>query len=195
MKTEEINKLLEKYFNGESSEDEELILRRHFEGENISEEFETEKKLFRYFSENANIPEPSTGFEERIISAFDAKISNNLIPVFRSRIITYSSIAAGLLLLFGSYFFFINRSEPKDTFSNPEIAYAETVRILFEVSSQFNQGTKQLAHMIKIEDATAKSISTINKSTRILDNNLKNLDYFQQAINLISSPMDLVKNK
>jgi len=195
MKTEEIRELLEKYYKGESSEEEELALRRFFEAENIPEEFACEKTIFRYFSEAASVPAPSEGFEEKIISVVAKDERIRLIPVFRSRVITYSSIAAGLLLLFGSYFFFIYKSEPKDTFSNPEIAYAETVRILFEVSSQFNQGTKQLDQVRKFDDVTAKSLSTINNSTMLIENNLKNLDYFQRAINMITSPMEFVINK
>jgi hypothetical protein len=195
MRTAEINRLLERYYDGESSEEEELILRRFFEAENVRAEFEAEKEVFRYFSKNAEIPEPSTGFESKIISAVGANEQRSLILIFRSRLITYSGIAAGLLLLFGSYFLFTYKSQPKDTFSNPEIAYAETVKILFNVSSKINHDTRQLYQVGKLEEATAKSFATINKSGRIIENNLKNLDYFQQAIKIVTSPTDFVINK
>ena len=195
MNTTEIRKLLDKYYRGDSSEDEELILRRFFEAKNVPSGFEEEKEIFRFFSENAKVPEPSEDFEKNIISAVDSSESRNLVPVNRSRVLTYSGIAACLLLILGIYFFFINNSKPKDTFSDPEIAYSETVKILYEVSSTFNHGTQQLDQLRKIEAVAARGISTINKSTGIIDNSLKNLDYFQQAINIVSSPMDIVKNK
>jgi hypothetical protein len=196
MNTMEIRKLLEKYYRGESSLQEEIILRQYFEAENIPEEFAAEKTIFRHYSQSIEVPEPSSGFEERIISALDSEEAKSkpfrikMIPLIR-----YSSIAAGLLLLVGSYFFLSRKIEHRDTFSNPEIAYAETVRILFDVSSQFNHGTQQLNRMKKIEDVTFKSFETLNKSTRIIDKNLKNLDYFQQAFKIVSSPMDYVINK
>jgi len=195
MKTTEIRRLLEKYYKGETSEQEELILRRFFEAEYIPDGFENEKALFRFYSENASVQQPSKEFENNIIAAVDKAEKNNFVPAKRSTIFIYSGIAACMLLLFGSYFFFIHNSQPKDTFSDPDIAYAETVRVLFEVSSTFNHGTQQLEQVRKLEDATAIGFAAINKSSRIIGHNLRNLDYFQQAINMVHSPMDIVKNK
>jgi hypothetical protein len=195
MKTTEIRRLLEKYYNGQSSEEEELQLRSYFEAENIPAGYEAEKAMFRFFSENASVPLPSSEFENNIISAVDAAEKKIFIPVYKSRILVYSGIAACLLLLFGSYIFFIYNKRPRDTFSDPEIAYAETVKILFGVSSTFNHGTRQLDRVRKLEDAAVRGFAAINNSSRIIDNNLKNLDYFQQAINMVHSPMDIVKNK
>jgi hypothetical protein len=195
MKTTEIRRLLEKYYNGQSSEEEELKLRSYFEAENIPAGYEAEKAMFRFFSENASVPLPSEEFENNIISAVDAAAKKIFIPVYKSRIFVYSGIAACLLLLFGSYFFFITNGQSKDTFSDPEIAYAETVRVLYRVSSTFNHGTRQLDRVRKLEDAATRGFAAINYSSRIIDNNLKNLNYFQQAINMVHSPMDIVKNK
>lgn len=194
MKKAEINKLLEKYYDGESSEEEELILRRFFDNEYTAGDFEAEKDIFRFYSEQAEVPEPSVGFEQRIISAIDSNEESRFrrLPY---RIFVYSGIAAGLLLLIGTYFFFIHESEPADTFSSPEIAYAETVKILYNVSSKWNRGTEPLEIVEKVDYAREMSFSAINKSTRIIENNLKNLDYFQKAINIVASPMDIKVNK
>ena len=195
MKIMEIDRLLEKYYNGQSSEKEELKLRRFFESENIPEGYETEKAIFRFFSENELVPQPSEEFENNLISAIDSVERNNSVQIYRSRLFIYSGIAAGLLLLIGSYFFLIYKNEPKDTFSNPEIAYAETSKILYGVSSAFNHGTQQLVRVSKLENEATRGFETINKSAKIIDNNLKNLDYFHQAINIVNSPFDIVKNK
>ena len=191
----EIKRLLEKYFNGQSSEEEEFELRKFFDAENIPSGYEAETEMFRFFSENASIPRPSEDFEKNIITAIDVAEKSSFVTVYRYRIYAYSSIAACLLLLLGSYFFFSRHSQPKDTFSDPEIAYAVTIKILYEVSSTLNQGTRQLDHFRKLEDAVVRGLASINSSTRIIDNNLKNLDYFQQAINMVHSPMNIVKNK
>jgi len=195
MKTEGITRLLEKYYKGESSEDEELILRRFFDSEDIADEFATEKIMFRFYSDHAEVPEPSEGFEQRIISAIDSEEDKSGFKHQRNRRLVYSGIAAGLLILIGSYLFFINKYEPGDTFSNTEIAYAETMKILYSVSSKLNQGTESLRVVGKLDDAAEMSFSEINRSTRIIESNLKSLDYFQKAINIVASPMDINVNK
>jgi hypothetical protein len=89
----------------------------------------------------------------------------------------------------GSYFFFISRSEPRNTFSDPEIAYAETMKILMKVSSQLNRGALALEPVAKINDLTTKSFDAINKPARIIEKNLKNLDYLQRAYKLTNAPV------
>jgi hypothetical protein len=195
MNTLEITRLLEKYYKGESTEDEELMLRGILQSENLPEEFEAEKELFSYYSGTGEIPEPSTGFEEKIIAAIDNNEKKEGIRRIRRGLLTMMSAAAGLLLLVGSYFFFTRKSEPKDTFSNPQIAYAETVRILYGVSSQLNRGTQALEPVRKFEYATSKSFATINKTTSLVEDNLKNLDYFQKVLNMVYSPMKIGINK
>ncbi len=105
------------------------------------------------------------------------------------------SAAAGLLILGGSYFYFIVRAEPRDTFTDPEIAYAETIKILREVSSQMNRGTQVLEPVGKINKVTKKSFETINKSTRIVEKNLKNLELLNKAIEITHVPVEKNINK
>jgi hypothetical protein len=189
MNTKELNRLLEKYYNGESSEDEELVLRRYFETDDIPESFKAEKEIFRYYSEHLNIPEPSLNFEEKIIAAIDSVDDKPEISKLRKQILIFISVAAVILVLVGSYFFFIQKSEPEDTFSNPATAYSETVKILFDVSSQLNRGTETLESVQKFEETATKSFKTLNKSSILIENNLKNLDYFQRAIYVAVSPL------
>lgn len=195
MKTTETRRLLEKYYNGESSIEEELRLKRFFETDDVPEEFSAEKVIFRYYSDNHEVPEPSTGFEQRIISALDNSRELSLNRFLKSPLFIYSGVAAGLLILFGSYFFLIHRNEPKDTFSNPEIAYNETVKILLDVSAKINNGTKRLDKVIRLEEVTNNSFSAINRSTLVIEKNMKKLDYFQQALEMANSPVDYIINK
>jgi hypothetical protein len=196
MNAPEISRLLEKYYNGQSSEEEELILRDYFQGENIPDEYSAEKEIFQHYNQPVIYTEPSEGFAQKIISAIDSEEAKEKSFRFTRRgIMTFSGIAAGLLMMVGAYFFFNAYNEPKDTFASPDIAYAEAVKILYEVSSQINHGTDQLNNIRKMDDVTAKSFAALNRSTAIIDKNLKNLNYFEQAINIISSPLDYIKNK
>ncbi len=195
MKEEELKRLIEKYYNGESTEEEESSLRDYFRKNNIPEGYEAEKVIFGYFDESTEVPEPSIDFEARILAGIDASESKRRSRTMKKYLLPILSAAAGLLILGGSYFYFIVRAEPRDTFTDPEIAYAETIKILREVSSQMNRGTQVLEPVGKINKVTKKSFETINKSTRIVEKNLKNLELLNKAIEITHVPVEKNINK
>lgn len=189
MNEEELGRLIEKYYNGDSTEEEERILKDYFSQENIPEGYETEKAIFGYFRSKGSLPEPSEGFEARVLAAIDYSVSRK-VPFWRRKyIIPYLSAAAGLLLMFGSYFFFVNKSEVNDTFTDPEIAYAETLKILVNISYQLNHGASALKPVGKIEEMKTRSFAAINKSSRIVEKKMKDLEYLQNAINKSDVPV------
>ena len=174
MNTEELNRLLEKYYRGESTTDEESALKAFFTGGNIPEGYEADKALFRFVSEKIEIPEPSAGFEAKIIYRIDAFDKSSNEQRIRRIAISAISSAAGLLLLVGSYFFFNARNNEHDTFTDPQIAYAETLKILLNVSGQLNKAT-----------GTLEPVGILNEvKSNNIDKNLKNLEYIQTAIDL-----------
>jgi hypothetical protein len=196
MNTQEIQRLLEKYYEGNSTEKEEAVLKKYFsETENIPEDLKPEKEIFKYYHEYKSIPMPSDDFENRIINSLDDVDKDSIIPWYRKRLYAISGVAAACLLLVGSYFFFIHRNEPRDTFSNPEIAYAETIKILYDVSEKMNSGVKALEPFNKIENTATRSIETLTRSTGMIGNNLKNIEYFQKALKVVYSPFDINTNK
>jgi hypothetical protein len=192
MKEEELKRLVEKYYNGESTEEEEKTLRDFFRKNNVPEGYEAEKEIFNYFNGPSDIPEPSVDFEARILAGIDASVKVTGTQKTRRNIISIMSAAAGLILLAGSYFLFVKKSETTDTFRDPNIAYAETVKILRDVSFQLNHGVRVLEPVSKINKVKVKSIETMNKSTRVVE---RNLDYLQRTIEISHNPSDNSINK
>ena len=182
MKEEELKRLIERYYNAESTEEEERTLKDYFRKDNIPEGFETEKLIFSYYSESAEVPSQSIDFETRILAGIDSLEENTGSKRLKRYLVPLLSAAAAVVILAGSYFFFISRTGQTDTFSDPEIAYAETIKILKDVSSQLNHGARVLEPVGKISEMTRKSFETINKSTRIVEKDLKSLDYLQKAL-------------
>lgn len=180
MNEEELKRLVGKYYDGNSTEDEERALRDFFRSGNVPAGYEAEKEIFSYYTDSEEIPEPSHDFEAQIMAAIDATerrkgIRKLLLPVL--------SAAAGLLILGGSYFFFTTRTDTHDTFSDPEIAYAETMKILRDVSMKLNRGTQVLEPIGKFDEMTRKSFKTINQSTTTVEKSMREIDWLQNIVN------------
>lgn len=174
MNKEELKRLIDKFYGGESTIEEEEVLKSFFSEDDIPQGFEAEKALFSYYSSAIKIPEPSVDFESRILKGIDEIEHKQKSVRNRKLAIWLVSTAATLLIMVGSYFFFADKDGMKDTFSDPEIAYAETIKILREVSSQLNKGTRTLEPVGIINEVKSKKI----------EKNLKNLEYIQTAIDL-----------
>ena len=195
MNTAELKKMLDKYYEGKTSEYEELAIRKFFAENGIPAGYETEKEIFDFYSGLENIPEPSPDFEEKIISAIGRNISGSGLTRERKIVLSLLSTAAGILILTGTYFFFIHHNQPRDTFSDPQLAYAETMKILYDVSSRLNKGTETLESLGKIHEISSKSFETINKSTVRVKENMKTLKYIEQATNLVNrQPEENINN-
>jgi hypothetical protein len=195
MNEEELKRLIEKYYSGETSDEEERALRDFFRKGNIPEGYESERLIFSYYTESSGIPEPDVDFEARILAGIDASGLRNGSQKLKKYLLPLLGAAAGILILAGSYFFFASRTVSEDTFSDPQIAYAETIKILRDVSSQLNQGAQELEPVGKMNEMAKKGFEPINKSARIIEKNLKNLDYLQKALKITNVPADKKTNK
>ncbi len=193
MKEEKLKELLEKYYKGDTSQAEEAELRKYFSGNDIFEGYEAEKEIFRHYSSSEIMPVPSGDFEERIIRAIDDLEQNQSNKSLRKRYLIILSAAASILMLIGSYFFFFHQTETEDTFSDPKLAYAETMRILNEVSVKLNKGTQALKPINKIQNATQTGIKSIDKSALIISKNLKRIKLFDQ-LSTIENQMNIKNN-
>ena len=112
MDLKKIRTLLEKYYNGESTLDEEKILREYFNSELVDNEFVADKDIFSYqIHENENIksiPDISNEILDTIKKSDDYKNKiNSNVAYF------YLRIAASVIILIGSIQQKINKLEKK----------------------------------------------------------------------------------
>jgi hypothetical protein len=195
MNEEELKRLIGKYYDGESTEEEESTLRAFFRKGDIPRGYEAEKIIFSYYDDSSYVPEPSVDFEARIMAGIDASERKVGSKNSNRYLIPFMSAAAGIILLIGSYFLLFKRAESTDTFTDPELAYTETIKILRDVSSQLNQGAQVLEPVGKMSEVTRKGFESINKSAGLVEKNLMNLNYLQKAIDLSHFPVDKNINK
>jgi hypothetical protein len=191
MNKEELDRLIEKYYKGETSFDEEALLRAFFSNDNIPEEYKTEKELFGYFMENARIQEPDSRLEQRIFNSFKNENFQRKNPKGSIvRMVPYMSIAAGILVIIALWFFTEKGNESIDTFDDPSLAYAETMRVLLDVSSRMNEGTKNLKPVVRFNEGVKSGSEILNKPAEMIRENLKSLNQFQKAFEITGIEVD-----
>jgi hypothetical protein len=181
MSEEELKGLVEKYYEGLSTDEDEKALRAYFSGNNVYPGYEAKRGIFSLFMGSTEVPEPSAGFEASIMKSIDALSDQRAYKKIRHLLLPVISAAAGLLILAGSYFLFIHKSDREDTFTDPKIAYAETIKVLMDVSSQLNHCTRSLQPVGKINEMKVKGFKSINKSTVLIEKNLRSLGYLRNT--------------
>ena len=168
MNTTDIKGLLQKFYEGETSLEEEKILADFLLQENVSDEFLPDKKLFFALSENSvDVPTESSKKIESLIDSFKNEDSSD--KKVKKLHIGYWAIgvAASVAIIFGVSQ--IQKSQQTeatlftDTYKNPDDAYRATMNALQLFSDNFSKGTESVE---KANAQLEKAQHIINKSTK-----------------------------
>ncbi len=163
MKVEEIEKLLNTYYEGNTTEQEEEILKEYFATHPVPEHLEQDKKLFLCFRNEEKEKVPA-GLEDKLAWLIDRKEEEELRFFQRNKAKRnwrwIGGIAATFVLLvaigYGTDILSPCPIAPEDTYENPQEAYEMLQSTLIEVSAQLNQGIDQVSQ-------TRTDIKEINK--------------------------------
>lgn len=148
-----IDGLIEKYFNGESSREEEKLINNFFQSElSNSEKYRQEKTMFSFFASEKEL-------KSELI------IENVMRPgkkSGKSRRMYFYAMAASIALLIS--FFFLQENRPQEQVllyingqpvENQEIAMAEAQKALLLISKNLNEGTENLDYLTEFGKAEA----------------------------------------
>jgi len=153
MELKEIKKLLDKFYEGETSLEEETLLKNFLLNSDIPEDMLPDKELFcQIIAEQNSIPE-----NKKLARKINSLIDDQDVKFKKSRRIslfyTVSSVAAGIAILVVSYMTVLKRDilpVKNETYDNPQLAYEEVKRTLLFISHNLNRGTKSLNQVSKI---------------------------------------------
>lgn len=155
MKIEEVEKILQDYYEGRTSEAQEDLLKTFFSTQDVPDYLMNEKKFFLSLHSLQQVPEPE-GLEEKLICMIDEKAGKGISVLQRNHSLRnwrwVSGIAVGVLLVLSVgvlSFLQLRSSYPKDTFTDPQEAYLMMQTTLIEVSTNLNSGIDQLAEIKK----------------------------------------------
>jgi hypothetical protein len=163
MKSQEIERLLEKYYQGETTLEEERLLDEYFARDDVPARYQAEKLQFDYLKMMKGKTLDNTSFDQKVMGRIE-KREGLLTRIMENRPWFYATVgmAATILILLAVFI----RFEPMtkrfdDTYSDPEMAYNEAKKVLFFVSQQFNRGTEKLEPISTYDDGV-KELNKIN---------------------------------
>ena len=146
MESDKLNLLLKKYFQGETSIDEENELKNYFSSPDVAQHLEQYKPMFGFFTSAKK-----QQFQHDIL----------LLPANRENklSVAWLSIAASVVVLLGlgtyTYMNYDNADQSKNlgTYDDPEVAFRETQKALALLSNQVNTGIESVQYIQEYEDS------------------------------------------
>lgn len=168
----EIDQLLKSYLEGETSLEEEKILRDFFSRSDLPARYKPYAEMFEGFQELAAAHLNDRHFEKKWSWKIKQKTGFLKPLTFFNQWYTVAGIAATVLLTVVllvpvNKLPVINQFSHRieDTFDDPRQAYTETVKALLMVSDKFNAGTNQMKDLDKLDKGLkeAGKMLTFNK--------------------------------
>jgi hypothetical protein len=151
MVLDRIEKLIEKYFEGETSIAEETELKVYFSSSDVAQHLKQYQPIFSYFSK-AKEPQSTQQI------SLGSTISDKKRPM-----VLWFSIAASVLVMVGvgTYMFNESNQQPTNTseygtYDNPEKALEETERALALVAEHLNTGIESVSYINEYENSKNK---------------------------------------
>lgn len=133
----QIRELLDKFYECETNEEEEDILREYFRGD-VAPEFQTVAHQFKYYDHN--LPKDtnlSIEFDKKVIESINNYESKSKLKVIRKKSWYGIAVAASLLVIFGMFFLLQSNN-------NEQSEYNEAMNALILISEKMDVATNEL---------------------------------------------------
>ena len=149
-----IEKLLEKYENGETTLKEEHVLKNYFTSDNVAPHLEMYKPMFAYFLVNQ---------QEQFTKDVPLKTKR----IFNSK---WISVAAVVLLMLGFYFGKSLNNNDLGTYDDPEMAFNDFSKSMEMISERLNKGTSTVGYLNEVNKGTSALgyLNEIESTRRII---------------------------
>lgn len=161
MDSNHIGELLEKYWNCETSLEEEQTLKTYFAQDDIPEALKETAALFRFFEAEKN---------KRVEENFDATVTKQIKARRVGKVVSMLSfaqvarIAAGIVVVVAAIYFVrqeVREAYPEevavtDTYDDPQAAFEETKKALMMISRSFGKARSEAEKIKMFNDAEKK---------------------------------------
>jgi hypothetical protein len=166
MEYHEIEEILNRFLEGESTLEEEAMLKEYFSQDGLPDEQREMQELFRYLNDAKQESAPPFDVSANLNSLIEKEWQKETRSRFR-RVIAWAASVAAVLVLSVGIFQYINKPEAviKDTYKDPKLAYLETKRALMLISRTMNHNTAKFKYLSKVDESfdQMKKIAKIDK--------------------------------
>ena len=184
MKPAKLDLLIEKYYAGETSPEEEKELKAFFLEGDMPAEYLGLKEQFEIMDLMS---------KEQVSDDFDSKLMKNISGNKKDSKTFIGSFwisgIAATILLFIAIWFGTDLLNPKavyGTITDPELAFNETKKVLDEVSKKMNKGITPAKKTVDKVEGSVKQAGEIKKINEAL-NKAKSIDKLEEASDLLKS--------
>ena len=163
MESQKIHILLQKYFDAETTLDEENELITYFTSGEVDENLKMYVPMFSGMKELSVEDNPDLG-DDLMNFILESEQTEKLKYRWMWQMVT--GVAASVILVMLAVNFYSDQNQWKDTYTNPDQAYAEASKTLEFVAGKYNMGLAQLKPIGRIESAVNplnSGMKTLNK--------------------------------
>ncbi|MEM9823904.1 MAG: hypothetical protein AAF985_22660 [Bacteroidota bacterium] len=152
MDAKTIQSLLDKYWEGQTSLEEEQTLKTYFQQEALPEEWKAYAPFFQMLSTESKMG-TSSAFDKQLEEALTKETKKQPRPLHSYR---WMLRAAAVLLLVSMSFLLLKTlpeqqqiTQEEETYENPELAYAKAKEVLLLLSTKMQRGTEKASDGVK----------------------------------------------
>ncbi len=170
MEPETIKCKLQKYFEGESSLEDERILRDYFRSDEINAEFLPYRDLFTGFGDLRALKKQ---IREEELMDFILEHEHREKNRYRKLWQMVTDVAAVFIVALLAFHYIHEKTRWKDTYTDPDQAYSVAVQTLHYVAGKYQEGMSQLQPVSKLNQAVrpmTKSLDLLNKGFSEIEN-------------------------
>lgn len=186
MNLQELDRILEKYYEGTSSEEEERSLFDALKDDDLPDKYLMDREMIGGITDDVYIPEPDSSFESRIIQAIDDDENLKKVISLKRRVYAVVSVAATILIVISSWFILQDNGGMKDTFDDPVLAYNATLEILQQVSTTMNSGTEAMSNLNHIDKAR-ENLIRLSEPAMVVGREMESLKHLERSISLLEN--------
>jgi len=180
-----IKELLEKFYSGETSLEEEATLKRFFAEEIVPERLRADQELFRSLTALEEESILDEDFDKAVLAQMEFKSHK-----WRRRewIYTLSSLAAAAIIVISLWIggTFSHQQQLPGTVNSPQVAYEQTKKALMEVSANLNKGLVPVQRATEKFDEPVQQMSKMGNMEQVISN-VKYLGEINRAKEIILS--------
>ncbi len=159
MDSKQIEHLLEKYWNADTSLEEEKELHQFFQSAEVPENLKETAALFRYF-ESEKERSLEENFDATVTKQIKQRQGGKIVPM--TNWFQVARVAAGVVVIVAAVYLIgheVRNSSPNeitDTESDPKLAFEETKKALLMISKNFGKAQREASKINLLNEAEQK---------------------------------------